>query len=123
MQEKVLSDPKIKVLWNTEVIKVNGESRIENLELKNNITNETSNFTVDGLFVAIGHTPMSMVFEGKIELDDKGYVISHDGTKTNVPGIFVAGDVTDFHYKQAITAAGFGCMAGIDCLNYLQDKK
>ncbi len=123
MQEKVLKSPNIKVLWNTEISEVIGEAKLEKLILSNSQDHKTSELLVDGLFVAIGHTPMSAVFQGKIETDDKGYIISRDRTKTNVPGVFVAGDVTDFHYKQAITAAGFGCMAGMDCLNYLQDKK
>lgn len=123
MQTKVLSSPNIKVLWNTEVQELIGTQKLEKIVLKNNQTNEVSELIVDGLFVAIGHTPMSMIFQGKISIDDKGYVIAHDRTKTSVPGIFVAGDVSDFHYKQAITAAGFGCMAGMDCLNYLQEKK
>jgi len=123
MQEKVLKSPNIKVLWNMEVSEVVGGEKLEKLILQNNQTHESSELLVDGLFVAIGHTPSSMVFQGKISLDDKGYVIAHDTTKTSVPGIFVAGDVTDFHYKQAITAAGFGCMAAMDCLSYLQEKK
>lgn len=123
MQEKVRANPKIKILWNTEVIKVNGESRIENLELKNNKTNETSTFPVDGLFVAIGHTPSTMVFQGKINLDEKGYVVASDKTKTSIPGIFVAGDVEDHKYKQAVTAAGFGCMAAMDTLAYLDEAR
>jgi thioredoxin reductase (NADPH) len=123
MQAKVLASTNLKVLWNTEVSEVVGEQKLEKLILKNNQTHESSEFLVDGLFVAIGHTPSSIIFQGKISLDDKGYVIAHDGTKTSVPGIFVAGDVADFHYKQAITAAGFGCMAAMDCLSYLQDKK
>jgi thioredoxin reductase (NADPH) len=122
MQAKVLASPNIKVLWNTEVQEIVGEQKVEKLILKNSQTNETSDLIVDGLFVAIGHTPMSMVFQGKIEIDDKGYIIPRDRTKTSVPGIFVGGDVSDFHYKQAITAAGFGCMAAMDTLNYLQDK-
>ena len=120
MQQKVLTDPKIKVLWNTEVTEVVGTEKLEKIVLENNQSGKSSDLVVDGLFVAIGHTPSSMVFQGKIELDDKGYVIAYDRTKTSVTGIFVAGDVEDFHYKQAITAAGFGCMAAIDCLNYLQ---
>jgi len=123
MQAKVLSSPNIKVLWNSEVQELVGDQKLEKIVLKNNQTNEVSELIVDGLFVAIGHTPMSMVFQGKIDIDDKGYVIAHDRTKTSVPGIFVAGDVSDFHYKQAITAAGFGCMAAMDTLSYLQEKK
>jgi thioredoxin reductase (NADPH) len=122
MQEKVLKSPNIKVVWNTEVTEAIGDVKLEKLKLQNNQTHEASELLVDGLFVAIGHTPSSLIFQGKISLDDKGYVIAHDRTKTSVPGIFVAGDVSDFHYKQAITAAGFGCMAGMDCLNYLQEK-
>ena len=121
MQQKVLNDPKIKIMWNTEVIKVNGEDRVQSLEIRNNKTNTTTDIELDGVFVAIGHTPSTMVFKGKIDLDEKGYVIAHDRTKTNIDGIFVAGDVEDTHYKQAITAAGFGCMAGMDCLTYLNE--
>lgn len=123
MQAKVLGNPGVKVLWNTEVSEVIGEAKLEKIILQNNQTHESSELIVDGLFVAIGHTPSSTIFQGKINLDDKGYVIAYDRTKTSVPGIFVAGDVTDFHYKQAITAAGFGCMAAMDTLSYLQDKK
>ncbi len=123
MQTKVLSNPKIKVLWNTEVVDMVGEASLEKTILKNNLTNETMDLAVNGLFIAIGHTPSTMVFNGKIDLDEKGYVIAHDGTKTSVDGIFVAGDVEDHNYKQAITAAGFGCMAGMDCLKYLSELK
>jgi len=123
MQAKVMASTNLKVLWNTEVAEVVGDAKLEKLILTNSQSHQTSELIVDGLFVAIGHTPSSMVFQGKIALDDKGYVISHDKTKTSVPGIFVAGDVEDFHYKQAITAAGFGCMAAIDTLSYLEEVK
>jgi len=121
MQEKVKSDPKIKIVWNSEVVEVVGDQKLEKLILKNTQTNETSEFVVDGLFVAIGHTPSTMVFQGKIELDAKGYVVAKERTKTSVAGIFVSGDVEDIHYKQAVTAAGFGCMAGMDTLKFLQE--
>ncbi len=123
MQGKVKSDPKIKIIWNTEVTEVKGEQKLEKIILKNNQTNEVSEFITDGLFVAIGHTPSTMAFQGKIQLDEKGYVIAHDRTKTSVLGIFVSGDVEDIHYKQAITAAGFGCMAAMDTLKYLEESK
>ncbi len=123
MQEKVKSDPKIKIIWNTEIQEVVGVEKVEKVIIKNNQTNETSEFVVDGLFVAIGHTPSTMVFQGKIELDAKGYVIAKERTKTSVPGIFVSGDVEDIHYKQAVTAAGFGCMAGMDTLKFLEELK
>ncbi len=121
MQKKVLSDPKIKVLWDSEVIEVIGVEKVEKVKIKNNKSNQASEMDLDGLFVAIGHTPSSMAFKGKVELDEKGYVVAAERTKTSVPGIFVAGDVEDIHYKQAITAAGFGCMAAMDCLAYLSD--
>jgi thioredoxin reductase (NADPH) len=123
MQEKVKNDPKIKILWNTEVTEVSGAQKLEKVNLKNNQTNENSELSIDGLFVAIGHSPSTSVFSGKIELDEKGYVKVFDRTKTSVPGIFVAGDVHDFHYKQAITAAGYGCMAAMDVINFLQESK
>ncbi len=123
MQEKVKSNPAIKIIWDTEITEVKGKNKVDSISIRNNKTNETSDFPVDGLFVAIGHTPSSLIFKGKIDLDEKGYVIAHDRTKTSVEGIFVAGDVEDHRYKQAITAAGFGCMAAMDTLSYLQDKK
>lgn len=124
MTDEVLKNPKIKVIWNTEVKEVKGELKIESLELKNNKTGETSNFPIEGLFVAIGHKPGSEVFKNVIETDERGFIKLTEDSKTNVPGIFVAGDVHDFRYKQAITAAGFGCMAAMDTINYLaKDKK
>jgi thioredoxin reductase (NADPH) len=121
MQEKVKSDPKIKILWNTEVAEVQGTDKFEKLVLKNNKTGKTSDLAVDGLFVAVGHAPSTMIFKGKIDLDERGYV-KNQGTKTNVAGVFVSGDVHDYSYKQAITAAGFGCMAGMDALKYLSES-
>jgi len=119
MQEKVKTNPKIKILWNTEVVEVKGESKLEILNLKNNKTGEASELVVDGLFIAIGHTPSTTIFKGSIDLDERGYVVAHDKTKTSVDGIFVAGDVEDHRYKQAVTAAGFGCMAAMDALDFL----
>jgi thioredoxin reductase (NADPH) len=119
MQEKVKTNPKIKILFNCEVAEVVGEAKLEKVILKNNQTNQTSDLQLDGLFIAIGHTPSTMIFKGKIDLDQKGYIVAHDKTKTSTPGIFVAGDVEDFRYKQAITAAGFGCMAAMDALDFL----
>ncbi|MBI4057838.1 thioredoxin-disulfide reductase [Candidatus Microgenomates bacterium] len=130
MQQKVLSNPKIKVLWNTEVAEVKGppageagNQKVEKVILKNNKDGTTSELALDGLFIAIGHTPSTSIFSGKIELDERGYVSVKDHTKTSVPGVFVAGDVHDYHYKQAITAAGFGCMAAMDVLAYLEEFK
>ncbi|MBI4157400.1 thioredoxin-disulfide reductase [Candidatus Woesebacteria bacterium] len=123
MQARVKANPKIKILWDTEVTKVNGQTKLESVSLKNNKTNEESELALDGIFVAIGHKPATTVFQGKIELDQKGYVVIKDHTKTSVEGIFVAGDVHDYHYKQAVTAAGFGCMAAMDALKYLDGVK
>lgn len=123
MTDEVLKNPKIKVIWNTEVKEVKGELKIESLELKNNKTGETSNFPIEGLFVAIGHKPGSEVFKNVIETDERGFIKLTEDSKTNVPGIFVAGDVHDFRYKQAITAAGFGCQAGMDVIKYLEEIK
>ncbi len=124
MQEKVLSNPKIKILWNTEVQEVIGTTKLEKLILKNIKDNITTEFFIDGLFVAVGHSPSSSIFEGKIELDEKGFIkkTSANGfeTSTNIKGVFVAGDVHDHHYKQAITAAAYGCMSALDALKYLE---
>ncbi|MGA2910582.1 MAG: thioredoxin-disulfide reductase [Candidatus Microgenomates bacterium] len=122
MQEKVKSDPKIKIMWNCEVQKAIGGVKLEKLSIKNNETGEVSEIPFDGLFVAIGHSPSTMIFTGKIDLDERGYV-KNKGTNTNVEGIFVSGDVHDFTYKQAVIAAGFGCMAAMDDLKYLQEKQ
>jgi thioredoxin reductase (NADPH) len=122
MQEKVKSNSKIKILWNTEVSEVKGESKLEKVVLKNNKTGDLTELLADGLFIAIGHSPSTTIFKGKIDLDEKGYVKVVGGTKTSVDGIFTAGDVHDIHYKQAVTAAGFGCMAAMDAINWLTNK-
>lgn len=115
MAEKALNNPKIKVLWNTEIIGVSGQEVVNSLKLKNNKTQEIKEETFDGLFVAIGHKPMSDLFKGHLEIDAKGFLAA----KQTIPGIFVAGDVHDHIYKQAVTAAGFGCMAAMEALTYL----
>jgi thioredoxin reductase (NADPH) len=121
MQQQVLSNPKIKVLWNSEVAEAVGEQKLEKVKLKNNKDGTTSEFALDGLFIAIGHKPESEIFKGPIETDERGYIKVYENSKTNVPGVFVAGDVHDWHYRQAVTAAGFGCMAGMDVIKYLDE--
>ena len=122
MQEKVKSDPKIKILWNTEVGEAVGSGKLEKLILKNNKTGESSELAVDGLFVAIGHKPASDVFAGQLELDERGYVESKlDHCGTSVKGVFVAGDVIDKKFKQAVVAAGMGCMAAMEAIKYLEE--
>jgi len=122
MQKKVLTNPKIKIWWNSEVIKVTGEDKLEKVVIQNNQTNKKEELVLDGLFVAIGHKPESDVFKGIVTTDEKGYIVIRNGSKTNVPGIFVSGDVHDQTYKQAVTAAGYGCQAGMEVLKYLQEK-
>jgi len=123
MQQKVLSDPKLKVIWNSEVKEVKGGNQVEKVIVASNKDGTTSELPLDGIFIAIGHAPSTSIFQGKIELDEKGYVKIFDHTKTSVPGIFVAGDVHDYHYKQAVTAAGFGCMAAMETIKYLEESK
>ena len=123
MQQKVLSNGNIKIIWNTEVTEIIGQEKLEKIILKNNQDNKTSELLIDGMFVAIGHKPQTMIFNGKIDLDEKGYIkrVPSDmyETSTSTPGIFVAGDVHDHHFRQAITASGFGCMAALEILRYI----
>ncbi len=119
MQERVFANPKITVLWDTIVEKVNGEQKVTSVTLKNTKEGNPYDFPVNGLFVAIGHVPGSQVFHGQVDLNDTGYILVKDHTKSSVEGVFVAGDVHDFHYRQAITAAAFGCMASMDAEKWL----
>jgi thioredoxin reductase (NADPH) len=120
MQERVLNNPKIKVLWNTVVDDVLGKDDVTGLKLKNAKTGEASELNVSGFFVAIGHSPNTKIFTGQIETDEAGYILTRDGSKTNIPGVFAAGDVQDHVYRQAVTAAGSGCMAALDAERYLE---
>jgi thioredoxin reductase (NADPH) len=120
MADKVLANPKIEVLYNTEVQEFTGEERLSAVVLKNNQTGQPMIMKVEGAFIAIGHRPSTEIFKDKLDLDEKGYVIQTDGTKTSVEGVFVAGDVRDHRYRQAITAAGMGCMAAMDAEKYLE---
>lgn len=123
MQERVLSNPKIEVIWNTvvdEVLSDDGK-KVTGLKIRNVQTSEIKVIPIDGLFVAIGHKPNTEIFKGQIDLDEKGYIILKNNSETNVPGVFAAGDVADPRYKQAITAAGMGCKAAIDCERFLQE--
>lgn len=122
MQDKVTKDPKIEIIWNTEVTRVIGEGKVESISLKNNKTDETKEIKLDGVFVAIGHKPVSDIFAGQVERDEEGYILPknwHCGT--NVKGVFLAGDVMDKHFKQAIVSAGMGCIAALETLKYLDE--
>jgi thioredoxin reductase (NADPH) len=121
MQQRVQEHPKIRVLWNTEVEDVLGENKVSGLVLRNTITNETAEMAIGGLFIAIGHRPNTELFRHAVTLDEQGYVKTHEHTMTNIPGVFAAGDVVDHRYRQAITAAGSGCMAAIDAERWLEE--
>ena len=122
MQDKAFANPKISFEWNSEVEEVSDakQGQVNGLILRNTLTGERKTLAVDGVFVAIGHTPNTSLFTGHIEMDANGYILTHDGTRTNIPGVFAAGDVQDHIYRQAITAAGSGCMAAIDAEKYLE---
>ncbi|HEY7500919.1 MAG TPA: thioredoxin-disulfide reductase [Vicinamibacterales bacterium] len=122
MQDKAFANPKISFEWNAEVEDVRdaGAGAVNALLIRNHKTGERKALEVEGVFVAIGHTPNTSLFKGQLEMDPNGYVITHSGTRTNIPGVFAAGDVQDHIYRQAITAAGSGCMAAIDAEKYLE---
>lgn len=122
MLDRARANPKIKFILNSEVVEVLGQDKVTGVKIKNNKTLEVSEMPIDGVFVAIGLLPNTKVFKG-IELDEHGYIIVHNHTKTNVEGVFVAGDVHDSHYKQAVTAAGFGCMAALEAERWLRDQE
>ncbi len=122
MQDKVFANPKIEVVWDTEVKEVVGVQKLEKIKLLNNKTNQESELVVDGLFVAIGHKPETEIFKGHVDVDEKGYIKLHDMSQTSKEGVFVSGDVHDYHYRQAITAAGYGAMSGLDVLKYLENN-
>jgi thioredoxin reductase (NADPH) len=121
MQDKAMATPNITFVWNTEVtdIKDLQKGEVTSLVLRNNQTGATSELPVDGVFIAIGHTPNTALFTGQLELEDNGYIRTYKGSRTSVPGVFAAGDVQDHVYRQAVTAAGSGCMAAIDAERYL----
>jgi len=123
MQDRALNNPKIEMLWNTAVTEIVGKDQLESISLQNTVTAERSSLAVAGLFIAIGHRPNTDVFKGVIDMEDSGYLITRpDSTYTNIPGVFACGDVKDHVYRQAITAAGSGCMAAIDAERWLEQQ-
>jgi len=120
MQDRASKNEKITFIWNSVVEEVLGGSVVTGVRLRNVASGETSELKTAGLFVAIGHTPNTGLFMGQVEMDAKGYILTKDGTHTNVPGVFAAGDVQDPKYRQAVTAAGSGCMAAIDAERFLE---
>ena len=120
MQERVINTSNIKIYWNSSTDEVLGANKVEGVRIKNNATGEKVEVPISGFFVAIGHQPNSDIFKGFIDMDDTGYIKTIPGTsKTNVEGVFAAGDVQDKNYRQAVTAAGSGCMAALDAERYL----
>ena len=125
MQDRAEKNPKITFVWNTEVDEVYGDPKaggVTGVRFRNVVTGKTEDFKTDGLFIAIGHEPNSKLFVGQLELNPNGYILTRDGTKTNVPGVFACGDVQDHIYRQAVTAAGTGCMAAIDAERFLESQ-
>ena len=122
MQNRLSNYENIKVLFNHEVIEVMGENVVDGLKIQSNLTNDISELKITGLFIAIGHSPNTDIFKGIVDMDDSGYILTDKtSTKTNIPGVFAAGDVQDKDYRQAVTAAGTGCMAALDAERYLQE--
>lgn len=120
MQNRVFNTPNIEVLWNTETEEIMGGQSVEKVRVKNTETGDTRDLDVTGFFVAIGHSPNTDIFKGQLTMDDQGYLVVEPGTtRTNIPGVFAAGDVADKTYRQAITAAGTGCMAALDAERWL----
>ena len=122
MQNRITKYPNISILYNHEVEEVIGDNVVVGIKTINNLTKETSEIKITGLFLAIGHTPNTEIFKGQINMDESGYIITEPkSTITNIPGVFAAGDVQDKEYRQAVTAAGSGCMAALDAERYLQE--
>ena len=122
MQDKAFANPKISFEWNSEVedVKDLASGAVTAIVLRDNVTGQRKELPVEGVFVAIGHTPNTSLFTGQLDMDANGYLVTHTGTRTSVPGVFACGDVQDHIYRQAITAAGSGCMAAIDAEKYLE---
>ncbi len=123
MQDKAFANPKIQFIWDSDVVDIASSDRgeVTGLTVRNLKTGAQQDLAVDGVFIAIGHTPNTALFKGQLELDANGYIVTTSGSRTSVPGVFAAGDVQDHVYRQAVTAAGSGCMAAIDAERYLED--
>jgi thioredoxin reductase (NADPH) len=124
MQERAFNNPKIDFIWDTVVEEILGvkEGEVKGVRLRNVKTNEVTERSIDGVFMGIGHKPNTEAFVGQLEMNENGYIVTHQGTRTSVPGVFACGDVQDWVYRQAITAAGTGCMAAIDAEHFLASQ-
>jgi thioredoxin reductase (NADPH) len=123
MQERALSNEKIEVHWNSAVEDIKGDQKVQQIILKDTKTGENKTLEMGGVFVAIGHEPNTELFKNQLEMDENGYIVQKNNTETSVKGVFTAGDVHDHRYRQAVTAAGFGCMSAIDVDKYLSEQK
>lgn len=123
MQQRAFANERIDFLWNTRVTEVIGDTKVSGVRVQNTLTEDESTLQVEGLFVAIGHRPNTELFKGQLEMDDSGYLRTFERTRTNVDGVFACGDVQDDRYRQAITAAGSGCMAAIDAERWLDERE
>jgi len=121
LQDRAVKDPKIEFIWNSTVQEILGKDRVEGIKLKKVGSNEEFELACDAVFIAIGHKPNTEIFKDQIELNQAGYVVVNGTTKTSVEGVFVAGDVQDYRYRQAITSAGAGCKAAMDAIRYLEE--
>ncbi|MEC7915161.1 MAG: thioredoxin-disulfide reductase [Actinomycetota bacterium] len=122
MRDRAFNNPKIEILWNNEVVEVHGEEKLSGVILENTVTKERASLPVTGLFIAIGHQPNTSLFAGQLDLKNNGYLVTKpNSSETQVPGVFACGDVQDDYYRQAITAAGSGCMAAIDAERWLEE--
>jgi thioredoxin reductase (NADPH) len=123
MRDRAHSNPKIEFRWNSQVVELKGSEKLEGVVLKDTVTGQLSELNVGGLFIAIGHQPNTSLFSGVLDMEDSGYLLTRSGSSiTNIPGVFACGDVQDHTYRQAITAAGSGCMAAIDCERWLETQ-
>jgi len=123
MQERALNNEKIEVHWNSSIEDIKGDQKVQQIILKDTKTGENTTLEMGGIFVAIGHEPNTELFKNQLEMDENGYIIQKNNTETSVKGVFTAGDVHDHRYRQAVTAAGFGCMSAIDVDKYLSEQK
>ena len=123
LQDRAMKNDKIVFRWNATVEEVLGEQIVQGIRLKDTITLKTDELSCEGVFIAIGHNPNTAIFQNQIEMDEKGYILTHNGSATNIPGVYAAGDVQDPTYRQAITAAGSGCMAALDAERFLESHE
>ncbi len=123
LQKRAQSNPKIKFMWNTVVTEIQGKDAVKSLRLKDVVTGEDCTQPIDGVFIFIGHTPNTQLFEGQLEMDDNGYLVTDQLMRTNIPGVFVAGEAADPHYRQVVTSAGMGAAAAIQAGHFLDENE